>query len=673
MRREADGKRGRCVSRERGRPDIKEFRVHGKPWCSLPLKVVDFVLKEASAELGAEAATYPALTKIVLGKDGHHDQYVHVTPSDLQPAGTDEVCTWSVAGSVASGNEAWHRTGLGIDGIAGGQGTLTVSVDFGSRTLTKELDVYVLEPVITGTSPSGQALSADNTSPTILAGGDPRAMPLSVSLKDLDWSVLGDDLHVIWKVPASYQKALTLTPDESNDRYCTVLAGNLPDGYTGAPIYLKAEVSYGEHDLSPAEGKSYVKLVGLRLEEGSDYLLLNHSDADNQLEFYLEPEGVALTDLGTISCTTDDTSIATAEATISGSYVKCTVTAAKDAAGKFTYATGPVTVTVSTTAGTLPLSWTKEIPVLDLVIKQGTKVLPDVVTIAKGATADLTAELKGVETGVEYTWCFDTPSIISGSTGGPNTTITTCASDNEATSITVEADWSSDYDPVSLEMTWFVGFESTLEDFLSMSFASTTSATPCTVKIDDVSSQENLRNIAKAIGDPTDAHYKGVPINLDLSGSYIEDSSIGDNTFDATGSNAGLASYLTGIVLPDCTTTGNYTFRGCTALSSVVFPTSGLTIIGCEAFKGCAGLSSTTVTIPASCTCIGQCAFAGITSLTLTDGYSPARTWKRILDGIGDETGTNAWSGTLDSTALGKMNTPADPSTGRIYIYKPTP
>lgn len=144
--------------------------------------------------------------------------------------------------------------------------------------------------------------------------------------------------------------------------------------------------------------------MGLRLEEGSDYLLLNHSDADNQLEFYLEPEGVALTDLGTISCTTDDTSIATAEATISGSYVKCTVTAAKDAAGKFTYETGVVTVTVSTTAGTLPLSWTKEIPVLDLVVKQGTKVLPDVVTIAKNATADLTAELKGVETGVEYTW-----------------------------------------------------------------------------------------------------------------------------------------------------------------------------------------------------------------------------------------------------------------------------
>ncbi len=612
---------------------------------TVDVSVVDFVLKEAH---GAAGATYPALTKIVLGKDGHHDQYVHVIPSDLQPGETDEVCTWSLAGGVVSGNEAWHRTGWGIDGIAGGQGTLTVSVNFGSKTITKEFDLYVLEPEITGTSPSGQALSADYDNPTILGGGDTRAMSMSVSLKNLDWSVLGDDLHVNWEVPASYQKALTLTPDPTNDRNCTVLAGNLPDGYYGSPIDLIAEVSYGEHDLSPAEDKRYVKLVGLCLEEGENYLLLEHSaDADNQLEFYLEPVGVALSELGTISCTTDDSSIATAEATISGSYVKCKVTAAKSG-GAFTYKTGVVTVTVSTTAGSgasaFPISYKKEIPVLDLVVKQGSKVIPDVVTIAKGATANLTAELKGVETGVDYTWDFASPSIISGSTtSGPNTTITTCASDYNDTYITVEADWSSDYDPVSLEMTWFVGFESTLDDFLSMSFASTTSAIPCTVKIDDVSSQEELQAIASAIGDSSDEHYKGVHINLDLSGSYISDDSIGDNTFAATGSNAGLATYLKGIVLPN-----------------------GLTTIGKNAFKGCTALSS--VEIPASCDCIYQCAFAG-TSITLTDG-APSRTWVRCLEGSGAVTGSNAWSGTLDS-ALNVINTPA--SGADIYVYRPAP
>lgn len=150
---------------------------------------------------------------------GTEGESVTITPAG---PGTTAVKVRASYQGVASGNETWHRTGLGIDGIAGGQGTLTVSVDFGSRTLTKELNVYVLEPEITGTSPSGQALSADNTNPTILAGGDPRAMPLSVSLKNLDWSVLGDDLHVNWEVEEGYEEALTLTPGriERQELHC---------------------------------------------------------------------------------------------------------------------------------------------------------------------------------------------------------------------------------------------------------------------------------------------------------------------------------------------------------------------------------------------------------------------------------------------------------------------
>lgn len=201
-------------------------------------------------------------------------------------------------------------------------------------------------------------------------------------------------------------------------------------------------------------------------------------------------------------------------------------------------------------------------------------------------------------------------------------------------------------------MTWFVGFESTLENFLSMSFASTTAATPCTVHITDVSLQPELDSIASAIGNPDDPNFKGAYIKLDLSWNSID---IGDNTFEATGSNAGLASYLTGIVLPSGSI-GNNAFKGCANLSSVVFPTSGLNTIGFDAFNGCTGLSGTTVTIPASCNCIGSKAFAGTGITSLADGSSPPRNWQRAHT-VGGIYTPAEWYGTLsDTTALDAIN-----------------
>ena len=61
------------------------------------------------------------------------------------------------------------------------------------------------------------------------------------------------------------------------------------------------------------------------------------------------------------------------------------------------------------------------------------------------------------------------------------------------------------------------------------------------------------------------------------------------------------------------TSIGNYTFFGCTGLTSVSIP-NGVTSIGYCAFSGCKGLSH--VTIPAGVMSIGDSAFSNCTGLT---------------------------------------------------------
>ena len=71
---------------------------------------------------------------------------------------------------------------------------------------------------------------------------------------------------------------------------------------------------------------------------------------------------------------------------------------------------------------------------------------------------------------------------------------------------------------------------------------------------------------------------------------------------------------LVGIIIPGVITNiGNYTFRGCSLLTSCVIP-NGVTIINQYAFYGCSSLSS--IVIPNSVTIINQYAFYGCSSLT---------------------------------------------------------
>ena len=91
---------------------------------------------------------------------------------------------------------------------------------------------------------------------------------------------------------------------------------------------------------------------------------------------------------------------------------------------------------------------------------------------------------------------------------------------------------------------------------------------------------------------------------------------IGEGAFAA-------CSGLTSLTLPSgVTSIGNHAFYACSGLTSITLP-SGVTSIGNHAFDGCTGLTS--LTLPSGVTEIGECAFqhcSGLTSITLPSGVT---------------------------------------------------
>jgi len=524
--------------------------------------------------------------------------------------------------------------------------TATISDGGFTKTLSKDFAVHVLEVQI-----SGASLSTDSSSPTLMAEGG-SAVNLTASLVGISDLEGAEFTWVASPAPSDPDKPfLKLTPGGAGNASCSLEPKQADD----AVNTLTAKITYRGVEV---KAERYIKVVGLRLTGGSDVLLLDHSSsATNTLSFTLVPVGGFnfSSNFDNPTWNINDDSIATFEPSSGGVTplsLPFKLTAAK-AGTAFTYNTGVVTVTVSGTVGAdaIPVSVSKEIIVMDLVVKRGTYVVPDNGnTIAEGSTVALTARLNGPPAGstIGYTWESTPPGPIDLTvTSGGSTVVLTTGTGLAAgtgSSITVTATYKgTEYSRV---IDWSVGFSGSVADFLSATFAPNTSATPCTVKIMGAVSAAQLQQIATALGDSSDSSYKGSYINLDLSAATGL-TSTGDGTFYATGSNAGLATYLTGITLPS----------------------SGLTTIGHNAFRGCTNLSGT-VTVPASCNCIGKNSFKNTGITALSDGASPARTWHRIRNTVGSPDYESSWSGMLSGAGtLNALNT--EISDDVLYIPYP--
>ena len=523
-----------------------------------------------------------------------------------------------------------HNENAGISPSAGGKYTLTVTATLGDgRVLTKDIDVYVFDLALSG----GTSLSAPTPSNThyglFLTTSDTAGTAVTASLAGTGMPTEG--VYFTWTCADPALNYIIM--DDSDLTHGRFTVKPKAPGTTSFSV-----MAYYNGSLTPFCSKTVdVAVAGLTLT-GDSTIVFNSDPAApataNQITLTATLAGIpaiALTPVG-ITFESDDTSIATVTAgTASGTGRPVTVTALK---------WGTVTITAKATiaATSTELTATKKITILELVVKQGTAVLPDSGNIiAEGATVPLTVELKGPPAGsdIEYTWEGDTFGMLSpASTSGTNTVLTTGTGvpSGYGATITVKATYNdNEYSKV---MGWSIGFSGSTADFLKATFMPNTLAKACTVSITGATTMADLQAIAKALGDPTDSNYKGVYIKLDLSGATGL-TSTGDGTFYATGSKAGLATYLTGIVLP----------------------TSGLTTIGHNAFRGCTNLSGS-VTIPASCDCIGKCSFKGTGITALSDGASPARTWHRVLNTDGSDYTTTPWSGTLSGAgALTALNT----------------
>ena len=498
--------------------------------------------------------------------------------------------------------------------VSGGKTKITVKATADGRIFSAEKEIYVLEVQI-----SGESLSTDSSSPTLMAeGGSPVNLTASLAgISDLEGA------EFTWEVspaPSDPSKPfLKLTPGGAGNASCSLEPKQADD----AVNTLTAKITYRGVEV---KAERYIKVIGLRLTGGADVLLLDHSSsATNTLSLPLTPLGVTLADLGSsVIFSSDDTSIATASAASTGA--GCTVKAAQAGSpAAFTYATGVVTVTVTASVGSpaIPLTYEKEIMVMDLVVKRGTYVVPDNGNIiAEGSTVTLTAELKGPPAGstITYEWEGSPLGLIApNTTSGNSTTLTTGSgiAAGSSSPITVKATYKgTEY---SREIGWSVGFSGSVADFLSATFPPNTLATACTVKITGTVSAADLQAIATALGDSSDSSYKGVYVKLDLS-AVTGLSTTGDNTFEATGGNSGLATYLTGIMLPN---------------------SSGFITVGMQAFNGCTNLTGN-VEIPTACQYIGSGAFAG-TGITLSDA-DPSRTWYRYITANPVPT----WTGSLN-------------------------
>ncbi len=525
-----------------------------------------------------------------------------------------ETFTWSTrpgdtAVSIPDGSTGPSCTIL--PGTAGGKAVITVSTTVNGRPLSKTVDAYVLDLVVSGTS-----LSSDGTSPPLMTTDESASLTASLAgITDADFT---------WSVGST---ALADITDSGTHRQNAAIAP-LAAGTTSITV----STTYKGVSV---QANRYIVIIGLSIT-GDEVL---EKGTPGSLTASVAGYGTGITYSWT-----------------SGAPGKTTVADVDSAATTVTaLGTGEVEISVTATLTATGKSLEKSfvVTVVELVVKQGASVVPSSGNIvADNASVTLTAELKGPPAGstIDYEWTSsDGAKIPVTAAHTASKTLTPLAAGDADITVTAT------YKGVSFStvMSWTVGSTSlsgSVADFLGATFAPNELSSAYTVSLTGAVTAAQLTSIAKAIGDSADSNFKGVYISLDLSGASIAENYIPNDTFNAS-SNADLATYLAGIVLPDT-----------------------LATLGLRAFKGCTNLSGS-VTIPSSCTLIGEDPFLDTGVTSLSDATS-GRTWTRHYAGAEAVPAPNNWAGTLaDPDAFDRINMNR-PDIGAVYggcNYSATP
>ena len=122
-----------------------------------------------------------------------------------------------------------------------------------------------------------------------------------------------------------------------------------------------------------------------------------------------------------------------------------------------------------------------------------------------------------------------------------------------------------------------------------------------------------IPNSVTFIGNSAFIGCSGLTTIIVETGNPVYDSRNNCNAIIRTADNTLIFSCQTTAIPNSVTSIGDYTFSGCSGLTSLTIPNS-VTSIGDGAFQGCSGLTS--LTIPNSVTSIGSSAFYGCTGLT---------------------------------------------------------
>jgi len=502
--------------------------------------------------------------------------------------------TW---GSWSSGTPAVATVGGGTDGatltwtnmtaVAGGKTEISLTATVGGTTLTAKKEIYVLELELTSSATSGfSAPTASTDGSLLLTTADTTGATVSATLKGLPAA----EVDYSWTPTSS----TTVTATGTSTKNLTVTPKT--DNTTGSQTFTVTATYDGESTTRSVT----VTVAGLTLTGGDSPHVFNSApDAPagaNDITLTLGANGVNIGDLSGVTYTSSNTLVAANPPTGADG---CTVTALKG---------GKTTITVTATAGGKTLTATKDITVINLVVKDGDgNVVPATGNSLADGPVDLTAALEGITTGVTYAWTC-TPAtgaaVSITSTSGASTTVS-------GTSGSADIKATATYGGTNYEKTMAFSAGITLAELqtlLDNLDASTTSvASPYVlppVVVNDASDLSSLKTMLAA---------------LNSSGKYVDLSAT--RLPDSITSLSSAFYYCKTMVkppkLPNNVTDMSYCFKDCTGLtdlSGLTIPDSVTNMTSC--FSGCTGLTNLSgLTIPDSVTSMSMC-FSSCSNLT---------------------------------------------------------